>query len=237
MAKQACLVCGRRPADAHHLRFAQHRALGRKVSDEFIVPLCRGHHRDEAAWWKNAALTRPQLPARCGWRPIPLPTIPDEMHIDRPSSQARVGTDRTKFVPIHDHYVYHVRSATSLAVLSAAFLSSKTKIRHNEIVTDRLRSRDRPTKCLPVWAAKIAKTSNARFEARRAPWRSAEGYAKQEDGVCACGDGRACSRKCIAARSDSRRNARTTCGAGPAREDGAQGAAACACQSQGWSAG
>src|SRR5262249_49777112 len=39
-----CLVCGRRPADAHHLRFAQSPALGRKVSDEFTVPLCRGHH-------------------------------------------------------------------------------------------------------------------------------------------------------------------------------------------------
>src|SRR5262249_45231731 len=45
VAKQPCLVCGRRPADAHHLRFAQSRALGRKVSDEFTVPLCRGHHR------------------------------------------------------------------------------------------------------------------------------------------------------------------------------------------------
>jgi hypothetical protein len=57
VAKQPCLICGRRPADAHHLRFAQSRALGRKVSDEFTVPLCRGHHRevhrcgDEAAWW------------------------------------------------------------------------------------------------------------------------------------------------------------------------------------------
>jgi hypothetical protein len=59
VAKQPCLVCGRRPADVHHLRFAQSRALGRKVSDEFTVPLCRGHHRevhrcgDEAAWWKK----------------------------------------------------------------------------------------------------------------------------------------------------------------------------------------
>ncbi len=54
--------CGRQPADAHHLRFAQHRALGRKVSDEFTVPLCRGHHRelhrcgDEAAWWKQVGI-------------------------------------------------------------------------------------------------------------------------------------------------------------------------------------
>ena len=46
VSTQPCLICGRQPADAHHLRFAQHPALGRKVSDEFIVPLCRGHHRE-----------------------------------------------------------------------------------------------------------------------------------------------------------------------------------------------
>ena len=45
VAQQACLVCGRKPSDPHHLRFTQPRALGRKVSDEFAVPLCRGHHR------------------------------------------------------------------------------------------------------------------------------------------------------------------------------------------------
>jgi hypothetical protein len=62
VSKQPCLICGRQPADAHHLRFAQHRALGRKVSDEFTVPLCRGHHRevhrfgDEAAWWSKAGI-------------------------------------------------------------------------------------------------------------------------------------------------------------------------------------
>jgi hypothetical protein len=56
---QPCLLCGRRPSDAHHLRFAQPRALGRRVSDEFAVPLCRTHHRvlhtrgDEAAWWES----------------------------------------------------------------------------------------------------------------------------------------------------------------------------------------
>ena len=59
VAQQACLVCGRRPSDAHHLRFAQSRALARKVSDEFTVPVCRGHHReihrcgDEAVWWER----------------------------------------------------------------------------------------------------------------------------------------------------------------------------------------
>jgi len=56
---QPCLVCGRQPSDPHHLRFAQLRALGRKVSDEFTVPVCRTHHRelhrhgDEAAWWNQ----------------------------------------------------------------------------------------------------------------------------------------------------------------------------------------
>jgi hypothetical protein len=59
---QPCLVCGRRPSDAHHLRFMQPRALGRRVSDEFAVPLCRTHHRalhrrgDEPAWWRDANL-------------------------------------------------------------------------------------------------------------------------------------------------------------------------------------
>ena len=58
VASKPCLVCGRVPSDPHHLRFAQPRALGRRVSDEFTVPLCRLHHRelhrkgDEAAWWQ-----------------------------------------------------------------------------------------------------------------------------------------------------------------------------------------
>jgi hypothetical protein len=57
IARQPCTVCGRKPCEAHHIRFAQSRALGRRVSDEFTVPLCRVHHRelhrkgDEAAWW------------------------------------------------------------------------------------------------------------------------------------------------------------------------------------------
>jgi hypothetical protein len=62
VARQTCLVCGRHPCDAHHLRIAQNRALGRKVSDEFTVPLCRGHHRelhrhgDETAWWQKTGI-------------------------------------------------------------------------------------------------------------------------------------------------------------------------------------
>ena len=62
VASQPCLFCGRRPCDPHHLRFAQARALGRKVSDEFTVPLCRIHHRDlhrsrdEAGWWAKLGI-------------------------------------------------------------------------------------------------------------------------------------------------------------------------------------
>jgi DNA recombination protein Rad52 len=59
VASQPCLICGRQPSDPHHLRFAQPRGIGLKVSDEFTVPLCRGHHRqlhqagNEVTWWKN----------------------------------------------------------------------------------------------------------------------------------------------------------------------------------------
>jgi hypothetical protein len=58
VASQPCLICGRQPSDPHHLRFAQPRAIGLKVSDEFTVPLCRGHYRqlhqagNEVTWWQ-----------------------------------------------------------------------------------------------------------------------------------------------------------------------------------------
>jgi len=44
------------------LRLAQNKAMSRKASDEFTIPLCRGHHRevhhcgDEAAWWAKAGV-------------------------------------------------------------------------------------------------------------------------------------------------------------------------------------
>jgi len=59
VTRQPCLVCGRVPADSHHLTFTQPRALGHRVSDEFTVPVCRIHHRelhrsaDEAGWWQK----------------------------------------------------------------------------------------------------------------------------------------------------------------------------------------
>jgi hypothetical protein len=72
VVKQPCLICGRRPSDPHHLRFTQLRALGRKPSDEFTVPLCRAHHRevhrcgDEAAWWQKSGID-PIVSARVLW--------------------------------------------------------------------------------------------------------------------------------------------------------------------------
>jgi ERF superfamily len=82
VANQPCLVCGRMPTDPHHLRFAQHRALGRKVSDEFTVPLCRTHHRelhrqvDEPTWWMKFGID-PNSSARALWlksHPLPEPS-------------------------------------------------------------------------------------------------------------------------------------------------------------------
>jgi hypothetical protein len=79
VAGRPCLICGRQPSDPHHLRFAQPRALGRKVSDEFTVPLCRSHHREvhrssnELAWWKQAGI-EPVAIAQILWREThPLP--------------------------------------------------------------------------------------------------------------------------------------------------------------------
>ncbi len=73
VASQPCLVCGRSPGHAHHVRFAQPRAIGRKVSDEWVVPLCATHHRslhtvgDEEKWWKERGID-PTVHAKSLWR-------------------------------------------------------------------------------------------------------------------------------------------------------------------------
>jgi hypothetical protein len=77
VASQSCLVCQRTPCDAHHLKFAQPRALGHKVSDEFTVPLCRDHHNElhrhgnEAAWWANLNIA-PMNIAKELWQTSPV---------------------------------------------------------------------------------------------------------------------------------------------------------------------
>ena len=96
VAKQPCLVCGRIPSDPHHLRFTQSRALGRKVSDEFTVPLCRGHHRDvhrcgiEADWWVKVGID-PTDTARALWlltHPLPSTGMRSDEQEGRPARSA-----------------------------------------------------------------------------------------------------------------------------------------------------
>ena len=114
VAQKACLVCGRKPSDPHHLRFAQTRAMGQKVSDEFTVPLCRGHHRevhrsgDEATWWDRQGID-PTPAARTLWlESHPLPDINSSVAAasdDTVSSQisrSGVPSKVIEFRP-HDH--------------------------------------------------------------------------------------------------------------------------------------
>ncbi|MGB7620017.1 MAG: Rad52/Rad22 family DNA repair protein [Pseudolabrys sp.] len=81
VASQPCIVCGRQPSDPHHLRFVQPRAIGLKVSDEFTVPLCRGHHRqlhqagNEVAWWETLKSMRWKPPNIFGNKPIHRPSV------------------------------------------------------------------------------------------------------------------------------------------------------------------
>jgi hypothetical protein len=72
VAQQPCLICGRSPSHAHHVRFAQSRGLALKVSDEFTVPLCAIHHSenhttgDERGWWRRHSI-EPLAVARSLW--------------------------------------------------------------------------------------------------------------------------------------------------------------------------
>ncbi|HYU45815.1 MAG TPA: ERF family protein [Terriglobales bacterium] len=119
VASRACVICGRQPSEPHHVRFAQKLAFGRKVSDEFTVPLCRLHHRElhrsrnEPLWWKTARIdpipiaqklweaTRPkaapqpvtgdQSPALSVLPALPLPT--NETPKGSSAKQGRAGPD------------------------------------------------------------------------------------------------------------------------------------------------
>ena len=96
---QPRLICGRTPSEAHHIRFAQPRALGRKVSDEYTVPVCRLHHRelhrygDEASWW--AAVNVDPLPIALElWKSSHLgPTAEAFKNCQRPCPSSRTSID------------------------------------------------------------------------------------------------------------------------------------------------
>jgi Protein of unknown function (DUF968) len=73
VASQPCVICGRSPSQAHHVRYAQPRGLGIKVSDEFTVPLCATHHHQlhnttkEREWWQERKID-PLMIAGTLWR-------------------------------------------------------------------------------------------------------------------------------------------------------------------------
>jgi hypothetical protein len=96
VAQQSCLICGRKPSDPHHLRFAQPRALGRKASDEFAVPLCRIHHRlvhrvgNEGAWWQEVGID-PLKAARKLWK---------RTRLDQAQSKSGAGSTDSKDVQV-----------------------------------------------------------------------------------------------------------------------------------------
>jgi hypothetical protein len=96
VAKQPCLICGRKPSDPHHLRYLQPRALGRRASDEFAVPLCRSHHRavhrarDERTWWRAAGIDPDQV-ARKLWKDTRI----EEGRIESDRSPQASASDRT----------------------------------------------------------------------------------------------------------------------------------------------
>jgi hypothetical protein len=93
VAAQGCLVCGRTPSDAHHIRFAEQRAMGRKVSDRFTVPICRLHHRElhrrgnERAWWQRVGVD-PLMIAADLW---------DRTHAIEPAAATVVGDKPAMF--------------------------------------------------------------------------------------------------------------------------------------------
>src|SRR5262249_26799543 len=95
VAKLPCLICGRKPSDPHHLRYSQPRALGRKASDEFAVPLCRVHHRavhrarDERDWWQAAGID-PIKVARKLWKDTRI----DEGRIEPEGTLHAAAADR-----------------------------------------------------------------------------------------------------------------------------------------------
>ena len=95
VASQPCLVCGRAPSDAHHLKFAEQRAMGRKVSDKFTVPICRLHHRelhrrgDERIWWEKQGLDPLPIAASLWKRTHVVDAAAADRIEDRSSAPAR----------------------------------------------------------------------------------------------------------------------------------------------------
>jgi hypothetical protein len=70
VAQQPCFLCAWRSADAHAIRFTPHPLFPGFFTDEYMVPLCRAHHRklhrvgNEMAWWRARLATYDHDPTR-----------------------------------------------------------------------------------------------------------------------------------------------------------------------------
>ena len=99
VASQPCLICGRTPSDAHHVKYAEQRAMSRKVSDKFTVPVCRLHHRelhrrgDERAWWANHEIEPLTTAARL-WGQTRTPVLIDTSDLNNPRNQSYAADRR-----------------------------------------------------------------------------------------------------------------------------------------------
>jgi hypothetical protein len=94
-------------SESHHVRFAQKLAFGRKVSDEFTVPLCRLHHRElhrsrnEPLWWNTARIdpipiarelweaTRPKLNLNLSQQNRRQPQVPGQLCRSQPTRRRK----------------------------------------------------------------------------------------------------------------------------------------------------
>jgi len=109
VASQPCIICGRSPGQAHHLRFAQPRALGRKVSDEWTVPLCSTHHGalhsvgNEEQWWTEKGIDPIAHAVRLWWDTHHGgfdPSAPHQQAGQMTAPTNRVSTSENKFTPM-----------------------------------------------------------------------------------------------------------------------------------------
>lgn len=101
VASHPCCICGRRPAQAHHLRFAQPRAMAMKVSDEFTVPLCAIHHDslhrtgDERAWWARHGIIEPLKLAERLWTTSQEVGRDEQIVLSQPDLRKYLGEAKT----------------------------------------------------------------------------------------------------------------------------------------------
>jgi DNA recombination protein Rad52 len=100
VAQQPCIICGRAPSHAHHIRYAQSRGLALKVSDEFTVPLCAIHHSEihttgeERRWWQERKIDPLAIAERLWRQSYPLkPSIPATVPRANPNALAIPATN------------------------------------------------------------------------------------------------------------------------------------------------